>query len=250
MKLFYSAFRSVPIFCLLCAVNSYGAVIEFPDYELAPESVLPLFDKAVSVRDRRIVSRGRIEMGIFSGFSLLESFYSQYSVGVSSSYHFNEINALHASFFYWIPGLTEQAHSLRERHNIFLEKAPSPESYLTLEYQHSSFYGKMSISKNYVINTHIYGLLGGGVQLTGEATYPTFNFGLGQKLYFSKLLALRVDLRGVLYSGPNPLKGPAFGGESNKRRPPHRGSSNLSSEDFESQLIFSTLLSVGMVYRF
>lgn len=225
------------------SISYAQSVVEFPDQELAVESVLPVFDKVVSVRGRRIKSKGKTEIGVFSGFSLVEPFYSQYSLGLSATYNLDETHALHSSFFYWLGGLTSQAESLKDSQGVYLEKAPQPQFLVTLDYQYSAFYGKISLAKNKVINTHLYGLVGGGMMYEGGEGSLAFSGGFGQKFYFSQKWALRVDFRGVFNQGPNPLKGP-------NGRPPNASSGTLSPSEFEKRLNFSTLLSVGMNYRF
>ena len=39
----------------------------------------------------------------------------------------------------------------------------------------------------------------------GEKTYPGFNVGLGQKFYFGKSFALRIDFKIQYQQGPNPF---------------------------------------------
>jgi hypothetical protein len=48
---------------IICAASPYAPAetIEFPEEELATESVLPVFDKTVVVRNRTITRAGRVD---------------------------------------------------------------------------------------------------------------------------------------------------------------------------------------------
>lgn len=240
--------KTIGLCFFLLAFQAEGVVVKFPDQDLAPESVLPLFNPSVSVRNRNIVNAKKIEVGGFIGASLIEPFYNQSAFGLNATYHLNERHAIHSSFFYWLSGLTDQAKTLggttlQGGDRIDLSKAPSPQAYFVGEYQYTPFYGKISVDKNYVINTHIYGLVGGGYLITGGQGHLTLNLGFGYKFYLLKSLALRFDLRGIVYNGINPLNKKGGGAPLGKDK-------ELSISVFETHIIYSTLLSSGLSYHF
>jgi len=110
---------------------------------------------------------------------------------------------------------------------------------VTANYQYTAFYGKLSLTKDYVMNLSLYGLVGAGMIGIGDVNKPAFNFGLGQKFYFTPSFALRFDLRFLLYQGPDPLS----------RRLDNKTEVQPASY-FDEKLNFSTLLTFGAIYMF
>ena len=69
-------------------------------------------------------------------------------------------------------------------------------------YEFSPLYGKMSFSKDMVLNTDLLLSLGGGtIIFSGGAYLPAFTVGLGQRFYFGKNFGIRFDLIGLMYPG-------------------------------------------------
>jgi hypothetical protein len=87
---------------LLIASVAHTEVIEFPEDELATESVLPVFDQPVGVKNRSVNTAHRFELGVEAGYDMTEPFFSPYTIGGSATYHFNEesgLNILGTYFF-------------------------------------------------------------------------------------------------------------------------------------------------------
>lgn len=220
--------------------------IEFPDDELASESVLPVFDRSESVKNRAVRSAGRFEFGPTGSYSLLEPLYNPMSFGLTATYHFNETSGLNLFGTYFMKGLSDNGNNLNpvpgrtgpvNERNLNAQFAPSPKYMALANYQFTPFYGKISLTKDYVMNLSLYGFVGGGMIGVGDSFAPVGNIGLGQKLYFSKNFALRLDLRFLAYSGPDVL--------SRNLAPV---TEEQSASTFEKKLIFSSLASVGAVF--
>jgi outer membrane beta-barrel protein len=190
--------------------------IEFPDDELASESVLPVFDHAVSVKNRKVLTQSRFEVGPTLGLSLLEPFYNPLSIGLVATYHKTEEHAYNFVATYFMQGLSNNANGLNPipgtvtpakpaGTNMNLQYAPAPKYMLLANYQYTGFYGKLSLGKDAVVNLSVFGLGGIGVMGVGDAFDPAVNIGIGQKLYFSPNLAFRFDFRFIAYQGPDVL---------------------------------------------
>ena len=54
-------------FIVFAAFTARAETIEFPEEELSTESVLPVFDKKVVVRQRAVKTAGRFEIGVGGG---------------------------------------------------------------------------------------------------------------------------------------------------------------------------------------
>jgi outer membrane beta-barrel protein len=247
--MFGQQFKLVALFLAFAVstfVNSTARAsekIEFPDEELAAESVLPVFDHPVSVKNKNILTAKRWEVGPTLGLSLLEPFYNPLSIGANVSYHLHEEAAVNVLLLSFMQGLSANAQGLNpipgKPVSVNLQYAPAPKYLLLGSYQFTGFYGKISITKDFVMNLHVYGLGGLGAFGIGDSLNPAINVGIGQKLYFSKNWSLRLDFRLIGYQGPDVL------------------SVNLSTKSsvqpassFDQKLYFPTMLSASMVYLF
>jgi outer membrane beta-barrel protein len=197
-------------FVLLNLDIAYSAKIQFPDEELASESVLPVFDDPQPVKNRNVVTAKKIEITGFLGVTMNEPFTDPYNFGGMLTYHFNEFHAIQL----YGTGFAASENDYPEQINNetggdpvgydIRGKVAKPEAALLLSYKISPYYGKFSLTKQGVLNIAIYGTLGlGTIQISGEQS-PVGAFGLGQKFYFSKNFSLVADLRILAFNGPDP----------------------------------------------
>lgn len=241
------------IICLLAVINGAVAwslraraeVIQFPQEELASESVLPVFDQPEAVKNRSVRTKNRIELGLSGGYSLTEAFSNPLSLGLNGTYHFTEEHGLNLYYDYFFGGQSDYSRQLNPIPNTSpainanLQYAPSPRFLALANYQFTGYYGKFSLSKETVMNLGLYGLGGLGMIQIGDATKPVASFGLGQKFYFDSHFALRFDLRFLAYRGPDPLS-----------RPLDKKVSEQSASYFDEKTVFESLLTFGAVYLF
>jgi outer membrane beta-barrel protein len=217
--------------------------IEFPDEELATESVLPVFDQMESVKSRTIVKSRRVEIGAIAGYSLTQPFYNPLNFGLTGSYHFSEDHGINFFGTYFLQGLSNYGSQLNPIPNTNppinanLQYAPAPQYLALTSWQWTGYYGKLSLAKNFVINLSLYSLLGAGVMGVGDVTRPAISVGFGQKFFFNPRLALRFDLRLVAYHGPDVLSRALDG--QNSVQP---------ASSFDEKLQYSSLLSFGAVF--
>jgi outer membrane beta-barrel protein len=192
------------------AAQAATQTIHFPDDELATESVLPIFDKPESVKNRNVQTARRLEIGLSGTYAMTEPFYNPLNIGANITYHFNEESGLNIFYGQFLPGLSDYAKQPISFQSggstkLNLEYTPAPKFLALANYQYSAYYGKLSLTKNAVMNLSLYGLLGAGVIGIGDVTKPAVSFGLGQKFYFNQSFGLRFDLRFTAYRGPDPL---------------------------------------------
>lgn len=217
--------------------------IEFPEEELASESVLPVFDHPVSVKNRTVNTSRRIEIGAMGGYALTEPFFNPMSFGLTGTYHINEDHGVNLFGLFYMGGQSDYSKQLNPipptQTNANLQYAPGPKYLVLANYQYTAFYGKMSIAKDYIMNLHLYGLAGAGMIGIGDVNKPAINFGIGQKFYITPSFALRFDLRMLIYQGPDPLS----------RRLDNVTSAQPASS-FDEKLNMSPLLGFGAIYMF
>lgn len=190
---------------------AHAETIQFPTEELATESVLPVFDQPTSVKNRVVSLAKRIEVGVLMGYALTEPFYNPLQVGGTLSYHINEDHGINLFGTTFLQGLSNEATQLnpipnsQPPINANLQYGPAPKYLFLASWQYSAFYGKLSFTKDYVMNLHLYGLLGAGMYGLGDAAKPVVSAGLGQKFHFTPSLSFRFDLRVLGYQGPDPI---------------------------------------------
>jgi outer membrane beta-barrel protein len=228
---------------LLLQPLSYAAeTIELPEEELATESVLPVFDKTVAVRNRLVETAGKVEVGGGLGFNLIEGLYTNTAFKGNFAYHFSEEKAVSFSLITGSSELSSTGKDLKAGKGIQTSfdasLAPTPDFFITGNYQYTAYYGKVSVSKTRAMNIALYGLAGGGlVSWSDGEMSPMLNAGIGQKFYFSPRFALRADLEMKIYQGPDITSEPLL-----------TGSSKLKSSDFSDETYFRPFLTVGFVF--
>ncbi len=235
----------IAVLCFIASINLGAQVIEFPDSELAQESVLPVFDKVEVVKSRNVPTEERFEMGGGAGLNLTEALYDNKNFNFNLSYNFTNLHAVNFIGIMPLEGLSAMGKDLAAGKGLSggrfdASLAPYPKSYMLLNYQITAYYGKISLSKNYVMNISLYGLAGlSSINLTDSSAVGA-QVGMGQKFYLSKNLAIRMDLLGLTYSGPDPTSATTLN--------PNFVSSPVSSSSLKESLFFRTFFHFGLVY--
>lgn len=227
---------------------SFANQVRFPDEELARESVLPVFDEAPVVMDRRVKTEGRFEIGPRFSISLLEVFNSEYGGGVDLTYNITETHGLNFVYNSFFGDKTTYAQAMER--DIYIDKAndikvnltnaPATQYLATVNYQYTSHYGKISLTKFWVMNLALFGSIGGGMISVGEEATPTLHLGVGQKFYFNNNFALRFGLQGLMYSGPKIVTSAAF-------RKIQEATQPVPASEFDKELKFPIQLVSGLV---
>lgn len=236
-----SVFALFSIFFVVPVVGHASDKIQFPESELAVESVLPVFDQADSVKNRAVVTSRRLELGIMGGYALTEPFFNPLSYGGTATYHINEDHGINMFGLIFVGGPSSYSKDLNPipgtTTNANLQYAPEPKYLYLLNYQFTGYYGKLSVTKQMIMHLGLYGLAGVGMIGIGDVSKPAASFGLGQKFYFNERLALRFDLRFLVYQGPDVLS-----------RALDQRTSTQPASAFDEKMQFGTLLSFGAVY--
>ena len=230
------------------SVPLFAETIEFSDDELATESVLPVFDRKGVVKNRVVTLKKRYELGAGLGLNMTEAIYDNKIFNLSGAYHFDEVHGVNLSATFMTPGLSANGKALKNgeiaKSNLefHADKAPSPEYSLFANYQATAYYGKISLSKEFVMNLSLYGLLGLGTVSFGDSNSIGLDVGFGQKLYFTDNLALRFDVRLLAYQGPDPTD------RKGAIKTIQSSDPDLKSSDFETTTYYHTHRTLGLVY--
>lgn len=230
-------------FGILISATATAEDIEFPEEELARESVLPVFEKPQSVMRRKIETKKRFEFALGPGMELNEPYYSDLILNFQGTYHYSEKSAFNLTGIYWSDGLSVYGEQLKAGgsgntpfEKFDASKAPHPEWSLIGNYEFMAYYGKISVSKESVMHLNLFGIAGLGYLNMGEVNTFLLNLGIGQNLYFTKNFALRMDLRCLIFRGPNAT--------SERLRP----QDNPSASSFDQRIYYNTQLGISGVF--
>ena len=215
--------------------------IEFPEEELAQESVLPKFDRAEAVRRRNVTTEGRIEVGGYYGWNILEPIYNQSKFGLNIGYHFSEESAFMVNYAQWSSGLNTTYTDGLQSTSVSADpldftRVPKLKYSLFGHYEWKIFYGKISVTKQGVVNLSTYPILGAGITAFEHKNYPAIDFGIGQKFYFGKNVALRADFKMQYGQKPSPFLREEL--KASKPRP--------TPDRFSDKTDFGTILDIGV----
>lgn len=221
--------------------------VEVPQDELARESVYPVYDNPNSVRNRNVATQGRIDIGVFGGLALTEPIASTTKIGLAANYHLNEYHSLGGFVVMNNSGLSKDAEGLKNDFGLDFSRAPKPQSTLMVDYNYKPYYGKMSFTKDGVINTTIYGSAAAGIVKYEHKSYPAIAIGIGERFYFGKSFSLKTDLRLFAHQAPIPFKANALKDGS---QPPFIADAAPSFDSFDERVTYTTNLEIGVNYLF
>jgi outer membrane beta-barrel protein len=228
---------------ILLSGTAWSDTVEFPDDELATETVVPVFEKVRSVLNRNVQTEKRFELGGGLGMALNEPFYNPINFNGQLTYHMTDQHAINVNATFFMTGLNEYGKQLQRGEGLQANtefdasKAPIPKWMGFGNYQFTAYYGKLSLSKQAVMNLSLFGIAGLGVVQTGGISNIAMNAGFGQNFYFTPQLAARLDFRLLMYNGPDATSLPL---EANDPAP--------SEDAFSKDWFFKTYVSLGLTY--
>ena len=214
--------------------------LELPQEELAKETVLPVFDRVEMVRARKVKTAGRWEFATNYSWMMSEPIFDTNRLGLSIYKHTDEQTAWGAQLYSYTAGLSDYAKQLHQTFNLDYNRAPKPQFGVFADYNKKLFYGKMSISKNTTMNTHLQSLFSLGMTKYENKMYPGMTAGVGYKFYFTPTISLRTDLRLFIHQAPIPFKRGAIVATDPV---PDKGS-------FKERIHYTNLLDIGLNWLF
>lgn len=191
---------------VIFSLEANATEMEVPKDELAQESVLPIFDNTVSIKNRNVKDSETFDVGLFAGMSITEPIASTIKYGVSFNYHLSTTHALGFLLSMNSTGLSKDAEGLKSDFGLDFTRAPYPQYSLLGDYNYKLYYGKLSVTKKGVINTSIYTSGAVGIIKYVHKAYPTIAIGVGERFYFTNNFAFKVDLRFFINKAPIPFK--------------------------------------------
>ena len=129
----------------LFSIDGYSSSIEFPEEELATDTVLPKFDNQTMVKNRYVTTKGRFEIQGGMGFNLAEPLYNNKSFHLGLGYNFTETHGVQLVGMFIMDGLSENGEALKTAGTLLndrldAELAPHVENMVLLDYQFTAWY--------------------------------------------------------------------------------------------------------------
>lgn len=183
-------------------------IINLPPEELAKESVLPVYRKSVTVKNRNVQTAEKFEIQAFYGYAMTEPIFNVSKLGLGAYYNFTEDYSVGFLYYQNLAGLSDYAKQAERQVPAIGNKfqiAYKPTSTMLVDYNLKVFYGKLSLSKSAVINSLLYLSGAGGMAQYENASYPAVAGGIGQKFFFNSNISLRFDLRLLAHNAPVPV---------------------------------------------
>lgn len=209
--------------------------VRFSKKELAKETTLPVFRNHKVVRSRRVKTKGRVELDLMFGKTLNDALFDTYPIVAQANYHWTEVHGFQLEFGTFSTAENSFVDAIRDARGpaFTMSEVPRVESQYSLLWEYTPYYGKISFSKQNVLNLSIYTVLGfGQLNYTGGSS-SVIHVGFGQKLYFSKNWGMKLDLRGKMYEFAD------F---------PDKDKGSTQAPPFDMKNTFNMELTVGLIY--
>ncbi|MHB8872137.1 MAG: outer membrane beta-barrel domain-containing protein [Myxococcaceae bacterium] len=187
--------------------------------EVDKDSAGPLRNRVPPVSGSLFLKKGRFELSPGITASITDAFYTKYILGASLTYFPGETLGVGLRFGYGLPVVsgaaqicTNGADGLTRGCNqpslgdLESNKAPGEIQLVGgLDLQWAPIYGKISLSGEKFLHFDMYGLAGGTLVQYGKgpgSSEMTFggNLGLGMRFVGTRWLAVRLELRDLIYS--------------------------------------------------
>ncbi len=228
--------------CVILATNAFAEVVKFPDEELARETALPVFSSLQTVKNKNISMEKKVEVGGFYGWNFTEPIYNQTKYGALLGYHWSDYSGLVFDYTKWAAGFNSTYSApLQASSGAQFDRLPKLNSTMNLNYEYRIYYGKISLTKQTVMNLHLYPLLGVSMTTYQHKSFFGVNAGIGWKFFLTKSLAMRTDFL-LNYSGAPNVFSP---GEKLAQEP-----NTVTFADFTDKWNLSTQFQLGGSFIF
>jgi outer membrane beta-barrel protein len=193
--------------------------------EVDKDALGPLRERIPPVSGHLFLKKHRFELSPAISLSLKDAFYSKYVFGLSAAYHVTEAIAINGRFGYSIPTVSGAAQICvpagvpgvppgcsQPSMDQLLGIAPGAITLMGgIDLEWAPLYGKIALVSETFAHFDIYGILGAtavqytGPRASGQVTggtstlAPGANLGLGMRFFLNKWLAVRAELRDVIY---------------------------------------------------
>lgn len=161
---------------------------------------LTLQDRIKAVSRKVFIKEGRFELSPFGGVSTNDAFYLRWNAGARASYHLID------SFSIDVGGAGIVSQQLDAVRVVGRAQSAVPDEanlfgYADAGVTFSPVYGKVSLMSEWII--HFDGFVSGGLgavfSSNQDLVHPTMEVGVGSRVFLTRWLVLRADLRDYIY---------------------------------------------------
>lgn len=147
------------------------------------------------VQNRLYTKNGKFQLGLFAGTISTDPFLKVYNAGGSLGYHFTEYLAFNVTAWKFYVTSSSAARAFTQQTGGSVTNSNIPKTFFGGEFEFSPIYGKLSVLGRSIIYYDLHLLLGGGLTEMESGTYTTPLVGIGQQVFLSKNITLRLDYR-------------------------------------------------------
>ncbi|MBE8162703.1 MAG: hypothetical protein HAW63_01795 [Bdellovibrionaceae bacterium] len=242
------------LFILFFAKTSLQAKALTFDLDFLPkETVLPLVEDRVFVKNKTILLNNQLSLGFGGGVLLTEALFNNAAGFLSLTYNFTELHGVSLNTFYRVPGLSDAGKKADQASAKFsLKLVPQLTALHYAIYKYTAYYGKISLSHDWVMNLTTSVNMGGGVAQYNDAKFPLVALNADQSFYFSSNFAFNVSLGLFFYKGPDFFckdKGESTADQACVDRPPDPVR-RITSKELPKEWKNHTYLQTGLIYLF
>jgi outer membrane beta-barrel protein len=147
------------------------------------------------VQDRVYSKASRFELGVFGGLFNTDPFLDVMTAGLSVGFHFSELYSFHLlGWKAWTSG-SSALTTLETTSTRTTANTNYPQAYLGAEGRASIVYGKLSLLGKMILYYDLYVNLGVGRLSTESGDYISPFAGIGQQIYLSRTISLKLDFK-------------------------------------------------------
>ena len=150
------------------------------------------------VQNRTYSKEKRLELSMFGGISSTDPFLSVKTSGFTLGFHFNEYFSVHLRTFKSFVNPSTALLTFQNTIHATTNYNP-PYWYIGGEASGSVLYGKLSLVGRKILYYDLHLAGGLGRTATESGNYLTPSLGLGQQIYLSQAISLRLDYRLMAY---------------------------------------------------
>lgn len=161
------------------------------------------------VQNRAYSKKGRIGIDLLGGTMISDPFLTTYSLGLEIGYHFNEYLSFHLIAWKDFASDSDASDVLLAR-NVIANTNPRS-GYYGGEVAWSFIYGKLSLLGSSILYYDLFLLGGLGLTTTETGDNFTPHLGIGQRIFLTQWMSLRVDYRLMYYNEKIINKDPSDG---------------------------------------
>ncbi len=199
----------VMLFVLLGQAVARAEEIQFSEEELPREAVMPRLDTPKAVLNRKLSYQKKWSADVAYGWLLDEPFYSNQYLAGSATYSWDESSGLGLKFLSFGTGLSDysQQFAASVADSPQFARANGPSGGFIAFYERRMMYGKLSVSKRWVIPAFLHWGVEGGMLGYGGKQLPLAGGSLGNRFFLTKSLGMNLGLHAYLRQFVDPLSG-------------------------------------------